>query len=124
MISIKSDQLEQLGQPTYDSFKSKLVIHVHKHFPKECKTMTEAGTLETVQYGLQKARAYGFTKERSVTKFINLMFVFGRDFDSSEEHLWSSETLHLNEGELPERRIDTLYEIGIQQEIQQKGFSI
>jgi hypothetical protein len=35
--------------------------------------------------GVLRAKAYGIQAERDMVKYLNLMFVFGRDFDTEFE---------------------------------------
>ena len=37
-----------------------------------------------VQYGIKRAAVYGFTAKRDVCKYIDLMILFGRDFDTDK----------------------------------------
>jgi hypothetical protein len=53
--------------------------------------MSDAELLELIRHGVGRARAHGIDTERGACKLLNLMFVFGRDFD--RELPWAREIL-------------------------------
>ena len=55
--------------------------------------MAEAVLAQEIRYGIQRAGVYGFDTQRDVTKYLNLMFEFGRDFDVDPNCAWSQEIL-------------------------------
>jgi hypothetical protein len=46
-----------------------------------------------VHYGVLRAAVYGITAKRDVCKFIDLMIVFGRDFDTEKGSRWARDIL-------------------------------
>jgi hypothetical protein len=46
-----------------------------------------------VRHGIQRAKVYGIKSRRDVCKYIDLMIVFGRDFDTNKRTGWAREIL-------------------------------
>jgi hypothetical protein len=46
-----------------------------------------------VQHGIKRAAGYGLTARRDVCKYIDLMIVFGRNFDTDRRYRWAGEIL-------------------------------
>jgi len=92
-------------------FEDSMVEHVNHQFPEVCGEMEEPQVRETIRYGMERAGSYGITIEQEVSKYINLMFLFGRDFDVDTSFPWASGILRseTSPGPAP-RKIDRLYE--------------
>src|SRR5262245_30209914 len=89
---IRSEQMEALSANSYGAFEAKVEAHLNRCFPDECASMGEENVRATIRYGLERARSYGITANREVCLYIDVMMVFGRDFD--RELSWASEILN------------------------------
>jgi len=89
-------------------FVDRMVVHLKKFFPKQCEAMGEPGLQETIQYGIKRAAAYGITSKRDVYKYVDLMVVFGRNFDSDKRYPWANEVLRSRRD--PSARITALHD--------------
>lgn len=74
-------------------FEDWTVAHLHKFFPKECAAAGEHKLLGLVQHGIVRAKAHGITSKADVVKYIDLMVVFGRDFDTDRRQRWAANVL-------------------------------
>ena len=70
-----------------------MLVHLRKFFPKQCAALGELQLRETIGHGIRRAAHYGITAKRDVCKYIDLMIVFGRDFDSDKRFRWAREIL-------------------------------
>jgi hypothetical protein len=93
MLTIRQAQLEVLSQVDVEKFEDWTLGHLQQFFPRQCAALGELRLRETIHYGIQRAGAYGFTSRREVCKFIDLMIVFGRDFDTDDRHPWAAQIL-------------------------------
>jgi hypothetical protein len=75
-------------------FVDQMVVHLKKFFPKQCEAMGEPQLRDTIQYGIKRAAAYGITAQCDVRQYMNLIVVFGRDFDTDKRLPWASEILN------------------------------
>jgi hypothetical protein len=82
MLRIRKEQMDELAKVSLGNFESGMVEHVKRFFPKYHDVMGEPAVRKTIRYGVDRAEAYGFTIERDVCQYINLMFLLGSDFDT------------------------------------------
>lgn len=89
-----------------------MVAHVNRCFPQKAQSMKEAEVRETIRYGTNQAAQYAITAQRDVCKYIDLMFVFGRDFDRDPAEPWASAALHDWSYREPTVRAEALFDEG------------
>ncbi len=93
MLLIRQAQLAVLSQLEVQKFEDWTLTHLQKFFPKQCSALGERQLREWIQHGIRRAAHYGFTAKRDVCKYIDLMIVFGRDFDTDKRSRWAGEIL-------------------------------
>jgi hypothetical protein len=93
MLTIRQAQLAVLSQLEVEKFEDWTLAHLRKFFPKQCAALGERQLRETIRHGIRRAAHYGLTAKRDVCKYIDLMIVFGRDFDTDKRSRWASEIL-------------------------------
>jgi hypothetical protein len=93
MLLIRKPQLEALGARHRSAFAARLGEHLGRFFPERCRVLGPEGVAEAIEHGITRAALYGLTSERDVCKYIDLMFVFGRDFDRAECQPWAARIL-------------------------------
>jgi hypothetical protein len=109
MWTIRQGQVDAFKQVATNNFESRMVEHIAKFFPKQLVALGEQTARQTIQYGIQRAEAYGIVAERDVCKYVDLVFLFGRDFD--KEYVWAQNALTDEEVPEPAVRIGDLYEL-------------
>src|ERR1700730_18124956 len=82
-----------LSEATLKSFEDRMVVHLNKCFPRQCKAWGEGGVRVSIRYGVERAASHDITSKREVCKYIDLMVVFGRDFDRYPGLPWASSIL-------------------------------
>ncbi len=105
---IRDDQLSALRGVRQKEYEKRLAAHLRKYFSEACHDLGEDGLRDAVRYGIQRAKVYGIQAERDVVKYLNLMFVFGRDFDTDPRFPWAASMLHSAEYG-PTLRINQVY---------------
>lgn len=113
---IRSAQVNTLSENASQTFEDRMVAHLNRCFPDQCKAMQEPEVRETIRYGVKQAAQYGIKAQRDVCKFIDLMVVFGRDFDRDPGVPWASSILSDRALKDPTVRTEALYEAGKQHE--------
>ena len=81
MLVISSEQMEILKDYMGKRFENQMVTHVKNYFPDDCRSIGQEKLREVIAYGLVQAEEYGIALEYDVSRYINLMFTFGRDYD-------------------------------------------
>jgi hypothetical protein len=94
VLLIRDDQLSSLRRVRQKEYERRLAAHLKKYFPDTCAKLGDKGLLDALRHGVQRAKTYGIQAERDVVKFLNLMFVFGRDFDTDPRFPWAASMLH------------------------------
>lgn len=107
-MRIRDQQIDEFSRSRQEAYEDSLASHIREFFPEQFRAAGEADIRETIRYGIGRAAAHGIVTERDVCKYIDLMIVFGRDFD--QEHSWAQETLSDQEMPDPADRIDVLCE--------------
>jgi hypothetical protein len=80
-------------QTALKSFEDEMVEHVKSFVPELCKAAGDGGVRQAVQLGIERARGYGLTTRGSICFYLELMCVFGSDFDTDPQLYWAGETL-------------------------------
>jgi hypothetical protein len=106
MLTIRQAQFAVLSQLEVQKFEEWMLVHLKRFFPRQCAGGGDQRLREMVQYGIQRAAGYGVTAKRDVCKYIDLMIVFGRDFDTDGRSRWAGAVL--GERRNPGAKIQTL----------------
>src|SRR5438045_8647207 len=93
MVTIRAAQMSIFSQLEVQKFEEWLLLHLKKFFPRQYKASSERQLRQTIQYGIKRAEAYDVKTRRDVCKYIDLMIVFGRDFDIDDRYPWAREIL-------------------------------
>lgn len=93
MLTIRQTQIAFFSKLETEKFEDWMVNHLTKFFPQQVRALGESRLRETIQHGINRAAAYDVTIKRDVCKYIDLMIVFGRDFDTDQRFRWAAEIL-------------------------------
>ena len=99
-------------EPALKAFEDRVAAHLKRCFPRQSEALGEAKVHEVIHYGIQRAKSYGIIAERDVCKYIDLMIVFGRDFDKDPQLGWPAPILNNKTVKDPALRIKRLLEAG------------
>jgi hypothetical protein len=116
MLTIRKEQLAVFGPLGKKAFEDRLVTHIKKVFPQESQSLGEPQVRETIQYGTQRAAAHRIVSERDVCKYIDLMLLYGRDFDKDSNLPWAQSILQNQAIRNPSSKIERLYKAAKKQE--------
>jgi hypothetical protein len=92
-LTMRETQLSAFSRIEVQKFKEWMLAHLKKFFPTEYQSAGETQLREIIQYGIKRAASYGITSRRDVCKYIDLMVVFGRNFDTETRFRWAGEIL-------------------------------
>ena len=85
--------MDVLSRVELEKFEDWTLAHLRRFFPAQSAALGERGARELIQYGIRRAAHYGFNAKRDVCKYIDLMTIFGRDFDTDKRHHWAAAIL-------------------------------
>jgi hypothetical protein len=106
---IRGAQMQTLSDGRAASFGREMVGHLQRCFPAECEAMGDDGVRETIRIGIEKARSYGITAAREVCLYIDVMMVFGCDFDRDPKLPWAASILSGRRWKDPAAKVDRLF---------------
>lgn len=96
MATIRGEQMKAFSETNDRDFENRLLAHLTTAFPAVAEPIGEKGVREEIVYGLGRARHYGFSTEQDLSRYLDLMFVFGRDFDLDPQFPWARARLREN----------------------------
>ena len=99
--------------PAKADYEGRMIVHLRKCFPHECGRLSDLEIRQAIDLGIANAGKYGLVTERDVCLYIDLMFVFGLDFDTSPNFPWASDILNDSWRTDPSRKIDFLYDTAL-----------
>jgi hypothetical protein len=120
MLTIRKEQLEVFGPLGKNAFENRMIAHLKSVFPDKSEVLGEPKLRETIQYGTQRAAAYRIISERDVCKYIDLMILYGRDFDKDPNLPWAQSVLQNQALRNPTSKIERLYKAAKKQENQRQ----
>ena len=123
MLVIRRAQIEPFKEHLREPFVLRMVDHVREHFPADCAGLVPEELREIVRDGIVRAEKYGFESERDATRFLNLMFTFGRLFDRDPSLGWATRLLARAGRADPGSLMNRLYVEGLRHEGDGQGLS-
>ena len=107
MFKMRREQMSGYREAALRDFEDEVVSHVRRCLPEHETHLGDGGLRTVIRLGIARAAAFGVTAARDVCKFIDLMLVFGVDFD--ERCAWAGEILAAPEPADPFRRMRLLH---------------
>src|SRR5215472_3275189 len=93
MLTIRALQLDVLSEPQIKRFEDRMLSHLRNSFPQQSELLGELRLREMIRQGVKRAGVYGITTERDVCKYVDLMMVWGTDFDQDQKLPWAGQIL-------------------------------
>ena|SRR5258707_8062168 len=95
MLTVRKEQMDVLDRDKRKRFVNLMVEHLEKFFPKRCATLGDKQVREWIEQGIDRAASYRIVSERDVCKYLDVMFVFGKNFDHDSQFPWAAKILNL-----------------------------
>jgi hypothetical protein len=109
MFTLRRQHSDAFNQDIRRRFEKRMTAHVNQFFPDQCQALGAAAVHEWIAHGIEQAQRYGIVAERDVSKYIDIMFVFGRDFDAGSRYPWAAPIL-LARAVDPTHKLNYLFE--------------
>ena len=104
MLILRREQIQAFEDFLLKQFEDRTLAHLREFFPDQCNALDEPQLREGIRSGIRRAEGYGFSSKRDLCKYLNLMFTFGRVFDTDPELPWAAKILNLQG--LPSKKMD------------------
>src|ERR1041384_3496830 len=93
MLNIRPDQIAVFEQAALQNFEDRMLAHLKNFAPNHSKTLREDEVRVVIRHGMKQAESHGFTSERSLRIYTELMLMLGAGFDSDPQLQWVAELL-------------------------------
>ena len=93
MLVIRDEQMKVFAQNAKKQFEAETVRHISEFSSRQFEILGEKSIRQIVSLGVERAEKYGFTNRGPVRFYIELMFMFGSDFDTDPLYGWAVEVL-------------------------------
>jgi len=110
MLVIRKKQIEALAAAATGGFETELVYHIKTFAPRHSEVVGVEAIRKTVRRGMERARAYGFTNRGPSRFFVELMVMFGSQFDTDPLLPWAEGVLNNESIKDQMERADMLHE--------------
>lgn len=94
MLIIRKEQIAVLEDYVQHVFERELVEHIKKFAPRHAEAIGDDGVQNVVRLGLERATPYGFTNRGAVRFYVEMMCMFGSDFDTDPLLPWAAGVLN------------------------------
>lgn len=86
MLAIRPEQMKVFEEAAMLRFEDEMVVHSREFSPKLCEVIGEEQTHVAVRQAIKRAGSYGFTFRGPIRLYIEMMFLFGSDFDTDPQY--------------------------------------
>lgn len=107
---IRQEQIEALQSAVRSRFENEMASHLAQFSPPLFKAVGEDQMREVIRLGMVRAANYGFDNWGPVRLYLEMMLLFGSDFDTDPQYTWSAEILTNRDVGSQMERADFLYQ--------------
>ncbi len=93
MLEIRREQHAELEKLALRRFVDDMREHLFGFAPGHCEVVGAQGIEAVIGSGIKKARSYGVTQRGPVRLYLEMMVLFGSDFDSDPQYPWALASL-------------------------------
>jgi hypothetical protein len=111
MFKIRREQAQAFREEALRDFEDRVLAHAGRCFPDRTASLGEDAVRHLIRRGVERAACYGIVAERDVCMYVDLMLVFGADFD--RENAWARDIL-ATRGKDPSTTLRALYARGVE----------
>jgi hypothetical protein len=111
MFTIRKEQVAVLSKVEARTIESRQLSHIRETYPKKVDALGEDKIREIIRDAPKRATKYGFKGDPHVLKYVEVMVLWGRDFDADPQLPWAAQILRKRKK--PAVKLSTLYEEAI-----------
>lgn len=92
-MRIRREQFEALTLAARDSFEREMMTHLKQFSPRHCEVTGDEAVKTVIRRGMDSSKKYGFTQRGPIRLYLEMMFMFGSEFDTDPQLPWARERL-------------------------------
>lgn len=108
MLTISTEQMKVFEKASLRTFEDEMVLHSQEFSPKLCEVIGEKQLRVALRQAMKRADSYGFTLKGPIRLYIELILLFGSDFDTDPQFPAIAEILQSDDDEMT--RADRIHE--------------
>lgn len=93
MFKIRNEQVQALDAARRRDFENEMVQHLASYAPKLCEVAGQISVRSAIQRGMERAERHGFENRGPMRLYLELMALYGCDFDSDPLLPWAARVL-------------------------------
>jgi hypothetical protein len=93
MFTLRGEQMDAFRESMMRRFEKRAAEQLRSRFAAKLADTNDQELEELVRSGVVKARAYGVVGETDVSRYLEYMVEYGRDFDTSPDTAWAQPIL-------------------------------
>lgn len=93
VFTLRREHVRALDRYMAESFEARAIAHLRRCFPEVAGEASDEQMRELIAYGIERSRSYGIDIERDVLRYLDLMCMFGVDFDRDPAYPWAARVL-------------------------------
>lgn len=109
MLRIRPEQMKVLEADVLNRFNQEMLEHSKEFSPELCNIIGDEQLRVALKQAMKRADEYGFTNRGSVRLYVDMMFLFGSDFDTDPQYPELVEILKSDDEQM--QRAEALYEV-------------
>jgi hypothetical protein len=86
MLIIRKEQMKAFENDALRRFEGEMLLHSKEFTPRLCKVLGDEQLRVAVRQAMERADSYGFTNRGPIRLYIELMFLYGSDFDTDPQY--------------------------------------
>jgi hypothetical protein len=111
---IRSRQMAAFEGAATSAFEAEMTEHLRQFAPAQTKPLSPPELKAIVEHGVARAGARGFTYCGPIRLYLELMFLFGSEFDSDPQYPWISSLLADTSEDNQMQRAGKLHEAAVE----------
>jgi hypothetical protein len=91
---VRRSQLDTFAAQSARQFKNDLLGHIRRCFPRDYSRLGDSRARAFVDAGVDRARHHGFVSKKEICGLVDLMLIFGPQFDDDSRIPWARAILN------------------------------
>lgn len=90
---IREEQLKKFSEVLKRGFEDRLLACLKQGLPAHAEKFGDDRTRRAIQLGIERAAACGIRSEMGTARFVQLLFLFDRDFERNPRYPWATQVM-------------------------------
>jgi hypothetical protein len=97
MIVIRREQMQGFHEAGERKFIDEAIRLMRELWPNKCASFSEMELIDLIQNRVAEAHLYGISDDQQIFRYLNILFMLGKEFPNEKDHPWAMEVLNSND---------------------------